>query len=283
VRGLEARGLESFRYFNIFHTDPYYPKWGGSYAELHAILTEINGWIPGVSYRYYSDLQNPDRIIDHTRPEVTTEVVEIVNRWAGLIGADRVFLDLTFDHLADWMIQPGERWPWPPEAHERYNQRWRRNMQSLIDRVEAAYPVMINGSVELRAGVVLYENQVWNDNRGWSSWRGLVERALAHRTIPAVHVGHHLLRTGEVTAGEMMALAVWLLADESYLFVESEGRPLAWAREIQSRGFQRFQATGAPVQTAPGVWRRQGRIGNERWVVEVDLVRERGRVERAPN
>jgi len=283
VRRLEARGLESLRYFNVFHTDPLYPKWGGSYAELHSILSAIGGWIRGVSYRYFSDPRQPDRIIDHTRPEVTAEVAEIINHWAGVIGADRVFLDVTFDQLSDWMIQPGERWPWPPEAHERYNQRWRRNMQSLIDQVEDSFPVMINGSIELRAGAVLYESQVWNDNRGWSSWQGLVERALARRTIPAVHVGHHLLRSWEIQAGETMALAVWLLADESYLLVESEGRPLAWAREIQSRGFQRFKASGPAVQTAPGVWRREGRIGNELWVVEVDLVRERGRVERAPN
>jgi hypothetical protein len=283
VRGLEARGIRSFRYFNVFHTDPAYPSWPGYYRDLWARLEGIHGWIRGVNYPFYGNPRQPNPIIDHTRSDVTAVVARSVDTWARTIGADHVFLDCTFDELSDWMIRPGESWPWAAGDHQRKNLRWRQNMQSLIQQVEERYPVMINGSVRLRAGTVLYENQVWNHRRGWSSWDDLVARMLAHETIPAVHVGHDMLRSWEYTAGENMTLAVWLLADQSYLLVEPEGRPLAWAREIQQNGLHNFEARGPAVEVSRGVWRRQGRVGNQPWTVEVDLKRMQGRVWRGPS
>lgn len=280
VERLEAAGLESIRYFNVFHTDPHYPEWGGYYAELARFLKVSDGWIPGVAYPFYSNPQDPDRILDHTRAEVSAGLAKMIGEWADSVGADRVLLDLTFDELADWMIRPGDRWPWPPAEHWIYNQLWRRNMQALVGAVEARGPAMINGSIRLAAGAVLYENQVWNDRRGWSSWEEYVALAVAGDAIPALHVGHHLLQPGEVARGEAMVLAAWLLADRSYLLVEPAGRPLAWAREIQAAGLQRFVPTGPPVEVARGVWQRTGRADGRPFRVEVDLPRRSGRVER---
>jgi hypothetical protein len=208
-------------------------------------------------------------------------VARIINAWADSTSASHVFLDVTFDQLSDWMLIEGTRWPWPPEEHYVRNVRWRRNMQSLIDAVAADHPVMINGSVILRAPSVLYESQVWNGRRGWSPWEDLVERIVSREIIPGLHVGHHHLGgQADIARGEALVLAVSLLADESYLLIEPEGRPLAWAREIQGQWFQYFEPTGPAIEVSSGVWRRQGMIGSEPWFTEVNLPLMLGRVVR---
>ncbi len=276
VARLEATGRVSFRYFNIFSTDPLYPTWPGFYAELDAFLAANDGWIDGVGYAFYSNREDPDRIINHTRSEVSSGVARIVSRWGDAIGADHIFLDLTFDTLSDWMLRAGDRWPWPPEHHSYYAQRWAANMQSLIEQVDLSRPVMINGSVRLQARAVLYENQVWNHRRGFSPWGDLIARVQRGETVPALHLGHDHLQPWEHRAAESMVLAAWLLTDESYLLVEPEGRPLAWAREIQAAGFAGFVPDEPVAEVAPGVYRRTGWIGDRRWRVEVDVPRERG-------
>lgn len=277
VARLEASGLESIRYFNIFATDPLYPSWGGFYAELDRFLTDTQGWVLGVGYAF-SNPEHPDAIIDHTRSEVSAGVARIVAAWADSIGADRVFLDLTYDTLADWMIREGDRWPWPPAEHPHRVALWAANMQSLIDTVADRRPVMINGSVRLAAPAVFYENQVWNDRRGFSPWPDLIARALAGETIPGLHVGHHVLAPWEYPAAESMVAAAWLLLDGSYLLVEPDGRPLAWAREIQAAGLPGFVAAAPPVEIAPGLYRVRGQIGGAAWAAEVDLTARTGRV-----
>jgi hypothetical protein len=278
VRGLEGRGLESFRYFNVMTTDPLYPTWGGYYAELHAFLVSKNGWIPGVAYPFFSDPRNPDRIIDHTRTSVATGVAQIIRRWADRVGADRVFMDLAYDQLEDWMIRPTDHWPWPASQHAAMQARWRQGMTSLVRDGGAPGRVVVNGSPNLPAAVVLYENEVWNDRRGYRSWEEVVRRIRSGSAIPAVHVGHHYLTSGQAWFGELMTAAVWLLADDSYLLVEPEGRALTWAREIQAKGYQRFLASEPIREVRPGVFARNGTIDGAPWRVEVDLVNKVGRV-----
>jgi hypothetical protein len=282
VARLETAGLESIRYFNVFSTDPLYPQWGGFYADLDRFLQETNGWIEGVGYAFYSNPDYPDRIIDHTRSEVSAGVADLVSTWADSIGADRVFLDLTFDTLDDWMIREGDRWPWPPEEHPDRVAAWAANMQSLIDAVALGHPVMINGSVRLAAPAVLYESQIWNDRRGFSPWEDLLARALAGETVPALHVGHHHLAGWEIPRAESMVLAAWLLLDGSYLLIEPEGRPLVWAREIAASGVGGFAATGPPFLVSRGFYRVNGSIDGAPWVAEVDLGTRTGRIYPAP-
>ena len=277
VARLEAAGLESIRYFNVFATDPLYPVWGGFFAELDRFLTDTDGWIPGVGFAF-SNPEEPDLIIDHTRSEVSAGVARIVAAWADSIDADRVFLDLTFDTLADWMIREDDRWPWPPAEHAHHEALWAANMQSLIQALGGRRPVMINGSVRLAAPSVLYESQVWNDRRGFSPWADLMARALAGETIPGLHVGHHLIAPWEYPAAESMVAAAWLLLGGSYLLVEPDGRPLAWAREIQASRLRGFDAAGPPTQVSPGLYRVHGQIGSAAWAVEVDVRARTGRV-----
>jgi hypothetical protein len=282
VQALESRGLESFRYFNVMTTDPLYPSWPGFYAELHEYLRARNGWIPGVGYRFFSDPRNPDRIIDHTRPEITAGVKEIINRWSSRVGADNVFLDLTFDRLEDWMIRDGDRWPWPASQHALMNQRWRSNMQALAQEAGAPRDAMINGSPFLAADMVLFESQVWNDRRGWVSWSEVMRRIITRETIPALHVGHHHLSVPDAWLGESIVLAAWLIADESYLLVEPHGRPLYWARAIRANGYNRFVSTTPIIELERGRYARYGTIDGRRWRVEVDVNRKRGLIAPAP-
>ncbi len=282
VQALESRGLESFRYFNVMTTDPLYPNWPGFYAELHEFLRSRNGWIPGVGYRFFSDPRNPDRIIDHTRPEITAGVEAIINRWSSRVGADRVFLDLAFDRLEDWMIRDGDRWPWPASQHEAMNQRWRSNMQALAHEAGEPADAMINGSPRLAADMVLFESQIWNDRRGWSPWPEVMRRIISRDTVPGLHVGHHHLSVADGWLGESIILAAWLIADESYLLVEPRGRPLYWARHIQERGYNRFVSTTPIVEVERGRFVRYGFIDGRRWRVEVDVNLKRGLVAPAP-
>jgi len=278
VTRLESQGLESMRYFNVLTTDPNYATWGGFYSELHSWLAGHNGWIPGVAYPFFSDPRNPDRIIDHTRGATTNGVTPIIRRWANTVHADRIFLDLAYDHLEDWMIRPGDHWPWPASMNSIRQADWRRNMQSLVRNVGEPGRVMVNGSPDLGAAIVLYENEVWNDRRGYRPWSEVVQRMQRSEAIPALHVGHHHVTAGQAWFGEMMVLGVWLLADESYILIEPEGRPLAWAREIQARGYQRFVATEPVRQPRSGVYTRRGTIDGQPWRVEVDMVAKVGRV-----
>ncbi len=278
VQGLERQGLESFRYFNVFTTDPLYPSWGGYYAEMHAYLASRSGWIPGVAYPWFSNPLDPDRLIDHTRSPITGHVAGIIRRWADRIGADRIFLDLAYDHLEDWMIRPGDRWPWSPSQHAAMNIEWRRNMRRLVREAGEPGQVMVNGSSELSAAGVCYESQVWNDRRGYRSWDEVIRRIRYEDDVPILHVGHHHLSSGDAWMGEMMVTAVWLLADESYLSIEPHGRPLLWARQLQARGYQRFVATQPIREITPGLLARNGTIDGTPYRVEVDLVRKVGRV-----
>ena len=278
VARLESQGLESIRYFNVMTTDPLYTTWGGFYAELYNWLASHGGWIPGVAYPWFSDPRNPDRIINHTRGVYTNGVTPIIRRWANTVGADRIFLDLAFDHLEDWMIRPEDHWPWSEAQHPIRNADWRRNMQSLVQNVGEPGRVMVNGSPDLGGAIVMYENQVWNDRRGYRPWSEVLERMQRHEAIPALHVGHHHVTAGQAWFGEMMVLGVWLLADDSYILVEPVGRPMFWAREIQARGYQRFIATEPIRQPRPGLYVRNGSIDGAPWRVEVDMVAKVGRV-----
>jgi hypothetical protein len=278
VQGLERQGLESFRYFNVFHTDPLYPTWGGYYAQTHAYLASHNGWIPGVAYPWFSNPDNPDRIIDHTRGPITGNVAGIIRHWADRVGADKIFLDLTYDRLEDWMIRPGDHWPWPPSQHGAMNVEWLRNMRRLVRDAGESGRVVVNGSADLSAAGVFYENQVWNDRRGYRSWDDVMRRIRNESTVPILHVGHHHLGSGDAWMGEMLVAAIWLLADDSYLLVEPEGRPMLWAQQIKARGYQRFVATEPIRELTPGFLSRRGTIDGAPYRVEVDLVRRVGRV-----
>jgi hypothetical protein len=131
----------------------------------------------------------------------------------------------------------------------------------------------------LPAGIVMYENEVWNDRRGYRPWSEVLQRIQRNSAqIPALHVGHHHVTSGQAWFGEMMVLGVWLLADQSYILIEPEGRPLNWAREIQARGYQRFVANEPIRHPRPGLLTRNGTIDGAPWRVEVDLVAKVGRI-----
>jgi hypothetical protein len=275
VQALQADGMEAFRYFNVFHTAPEFPQWGSYYADVHAFLTSVDGWIDGVRYAFY----DRDSIIDHTRPEVSEGVARIISAWADSIDSDQVFLDVTFHQLDDWMLRPGDEWPWPPEEHAARNLRWHANMRSLIETVGAAHPEMINGSSVLPARAVLYENQVSRGLRGDSPWEELMARIVSGETIVGLHVGHHRLQLPhDILNGERLVLAAWLIADEGYILVEAEGREHEWAREIQAAGYRDFVASGPALEVRSGVWQRAGKIGEQVFLVEADLPNQTGRV-----
>jgi hypothetical protein len=280
VAMLRESGIEVWRYFNVFHSSLQAPEWGGYHGDLFARLERIDGWIPGVRYRWFPSALGPSPIIDHTRYGVTRVVDLTIARWAAAIDADYIFLDVTFDHLHDWMLWPGDRWPWPGSEHARQSERWRSHMKELIASQAARRPVAINGSYELQASVVMFESQPWNHRRGLFSWRQLVERITSDDIVPIVHAGHlHLHTDDEIEAGERMTLAVWLLADQSYLAVEPEDRQLAWIADVVERGLDRFRPLGPAVEVEPNLWVRRGLVDGVTFEVRANVATAEGWVE----
>ncbi|MGD8397098.1 MAG: hypothetical protein PVF43_16635 [Candidatus Eiseniibacteriota bacterium] len=277
VAQLRAAGLEDWRYFNAFSVDVRYDRWHGFYRQLYARLVDYDGLVPDVHFRWFGSPEGPDRIIDHTRTEISKATCEVIACWADSIDAKHVFLDLTFDTPRDWMILDGESWPWPADEMPARRAAWRDNMQTLIDCAGNGRPVCINGTYLLEAPYVFFENQPLVHRRGQYTWQELIERALAGSMVPILHVGHqHLYEEAETVEAEDVTAAVWLLLDEAYLRVEYEPEPLAYVRELDRRGWTRFEAADRPVEVEPGHWRRAGTIDGERHEVVVDAIAGRG-------
>jgi len=271
VQRLRAAGLEDWRYFNVFSVDPRYPEWHGFYEQLWDRLAAIDGLIPGVHYKYFGSPIGYDYIIDHTRSDVTRAVYETIEAWSDSVGASQNFFDMAFDRLADWMILPGEEWPWPPEELNERNTRWRANMQYLIEASSRRKLTAINSSYDLVAPVVFFESQPWNHLRGRYTWQQLLEKITAEDVIPIVHVGHLHLHTPAATAqGEEITAAAWLMVDRAYLRVEFEWEALSFAGRVLERGLNRFAADGPAEEIAPQLWRRTGTIDGVAYEVVID-------------
>jgi hypothetical protein len=271
VEDLVEAGLEDWRYFNVFTIDPRYPQWHGFFADLHARIEAIDGTIPGVRYRYFGSPLGYDSIIDHTRDEVTRTVWEVIDEWADVIDAGHVHLDLAFDKLGDWMLVPGDEWPWPEEEMAERNRRWKLNMQTLVSRSERARPTSINASKVLDAPVVMFESQPSAHDYGRYTWQQYMERIRDDDVIPIMHVGHMHLYTLQATErGEALSAAAWLMAERAYLMVEFDWDALAFAGNLLEQGMHRFAADGPLEEIEPMRWRRTGRIDGVAYEVIFD-------------
>lgn len=278
VAEMKDAGLEDFRYFNVFSVDLNYPRWAGFFAELYARLERMDGFIKGARYRWFPSEHGPDFIIDHTRRDVTQAVGDVIEAWADSIDAGRVFLDVTFDRLDDWMLWEGTSWPWPVEEFGRRNTRWRANMGGLIERLGLVHYTAINGSFLYDAQFVMYENQTTNHLDGTQRWGEVVRRVMAGDVVPMLHVGHHRLSPDRYAEAEEMAMAVWLLSPRAYLAVEYEIPGLSLAGRARERGLTRFVADGPAAESPTGVWRRTGTIDGVPFEVVADTRIARGRI-----
>ena len=273
VQELDASGVEVWRYFNVFHVNLHAPEWSGYFADLYARMGAIQGFIPGARYRWFPSDLGPSPIIDHRRYEVTQTLHATILDWASQIQARRVILDVTFDSVHDWMLWPGDSWPWPPEQHAAVNAGWGENMKALVALQGAERPIAINGSYKIEAPVVMFENQVWNDARGQYTWPELFQRVTTGDVVPILNVGHKHLDPVARARGELMTLAAWLLFDRAYLSIEMEPEELDWVERIVESGVDRFQPVHPLLNVFGSIWLRRGEVDGVIVDVRLDAVR----------
>lgn len=284
VAALRDDGVEVFRYVQVFCVSLLARDvWQGFYQELWNRIDWLDGWIPGARYRWFESEIGPSPIVDHTRSEVTHGLDDIIATWTAGHDTDHLFIDLAREGLYDWMLWPGDAWPWAPAEHDALNQAWRENMAWLIEQqVQRFDSVAINGTYVMEAPIVMYENQPWNHSRGRQSWAQMIRRAQNDGVIPMIHPGHSRMRTpAERRAGEEVSLASWLILDKAYLVTEPGDHQFQWLDSIVDRGLDRFIATGPAEETQPGTWTREGTTPDgEVWRVTIDAVGGMGSVQR---